>query len=306
VSVADIKREFREVPTGLIDEPSRASRSSIDEDYIDELALDIRLKGLLEPILIGRKSDRYEVIAGHCRLLACRRAGLVVIPCLVYPSTDVELEGVKYSENRFRRDLPAAQEAIYFAEILETDAAGDVDKLCELLGEKRAYVEGRLLLFQGDPKVFEALDRGDITIGVAQQLNRCDEQLHRRMLLDNAIRGGATVALVSGWISEWFTIHKPANRNVPSDAGSATPGPVPQTDYFRCAVCGKNTDVHLMQPVNIHTYCKQATFDDMLALWTRRHEFTRWPRSLDEARALIVEISDRFPEVADPPDPRRV
>jgi ParB/RepB/Spo0J family partition protein len=306
MTLATVPREFREIPVGLIDEPPRPSRATIDSDYIDELAVDIGAKGLLEPMLVGRVGDRYQVVAGHCRLLACRRAGLVVAPCIVYPSIEARLEGVKYSENRFRKDLPPAEEAIFFAELLETEAGGDVDALCQLLGERRAYVEGRLLLFQGDPNVFEALQRGDITIGVAHQLNRCDEQLHRRMLLDNAIRGGATVALMSGWIAEWLQIHKPANANVPAPVTTAARGPVATTDYFRCALCGKTDNVHLMQPVNIHTYCQQAGFDEVLEMWKHRHDYVRYPRNVDEAALLITELAKLFPAVLEDDDPRRI
>jgi hypothetical protein len=61
-----------------------------------------------------------------------------------------------------------------------------------------------------------------------------------------------------------------------------------------------------MQPINMHTYCKQAAFDKMRAMWNRRHEFVSYPRTLDEARTLIEELSERFPELLGPVDPRRV
>jgi hypothetical protein len=76
-------------------------------------------------------------------------------------------------------------------------------------------------------------------------LNRCDEELHRRMLLHQAVTGGATVAIVSGWIAEYFALHKPANVNT----GAARPvvGAWPDRhvmDFFRCALCGKDDNVH--------------------------------------------------------------
>lgn len=267
MSLAHTPREFREVPLGLIDEPVLASRSSMDETKLDELTTSIRTIGLQQPIIIARVGDRFEVIAGHRRTRASKRAGLAAIPCIVYPDKSSALEAVKYAENRHREDLNPADEAIWFSELLERDCGGDVDALAEQLSEKRSYVEGRLLLFSGDPEVFAALQRGEIGLGVAHQLNRCTDAAWRRYLLHQAAVGGATVTVVSGWIQQW-------QRDAAIQTGEAAPvpaaapaGPVPETDYFRCAVCGKTDNVHLMRPINVHDYCKLAILDALLAAY---------------------------------------
>lgn len=290
-------REFREIPIGLIDEPALPSRADMDETKMDELIASIRQNGLIQPIAVFKAGDRYEVIAGHRRRLASARAGLAVIPCVVYPSKSREATAIQFIENRHREDLNPADEALWFDELLERDCGGDVDKLCALLGERRAYVEGRLILFAGDPEVFAALKQGKIKIGHAQQLNRCDNRDHRRMLLHQAITGGATVAVLAGWIAEYERVHKPALTNSPDAAPIAPIAPVMVSNFFTCKLCGKDDNVHAMQPVNFHTYCEAAMFADMLALYQRRHEFLRIPRTVDEASALIAELADRFPEI---------
>jgi ParB/RepB/Spo0J family partition protein len=297
VNLAEIRREFLELPLAVIDEPVLPSRSSMDDEKMAELVDSIRTNGLIQPMSVARVADRYEVIAGHRRRIACGRAGLVAAPCIVYPSKAVALEAVKFAENRHREDLSAADEAIWFNELLEQECGGDIDRLCALLNEKRSYVDGRVLLLSGDEQVFRALEAGTIGIGVAQQLNRCTDMQHRRMLLYQATTGGATVAIVSGWISEWIHVHAPANPQSADQAPAPVSGPVPEMNFFRCALCGKTDQVHAMQPVNMHTYCKAASFDDMLAMWTRRHEFARYPRTLDEAVALVNELVDRFPQL---------
>ena len=306
MNLAEITREFRELALALVDEPALPSRSTMDDEKMRELVGSIRANGLLQPMIVARVGERYEVVAGHRRRIACARAGLFVAPCIVYPSKDAALEAIKYAENRHREELSPADEAIWFSELLERDAGGDVDALAGLLNENRSYVEGRLLLLSGDADVFRALEAGKIGIGVAMQLNRCDEELHRRMLLAQAVSGGATVAVVSGWIAEYFQIHKPATANVATPAAPAAPVATALMDFFRCALCKKSDNVHAMQPVNIHTYCFTASFADMLAMWERRHGFVRYPRTVDEARALAAELGDRFPEICEPEDPRRI
>lgn len=262
--LATVQREYREIPLGLIDAPQLPSRASMDDEKLDELTIDIRAKGVLQPLLVAHVGERYEVLAGHRRWLAAQRAGLVAVPCAVYPTKEAAHEAVKWSENRFREDLNAAEEAIWFDELLELHCGGDVDRLCALLGAKRPYVEGRLLLKHGDPLVFQALEANTIKIGIAHRLNECTDEQTRRYYLDAAIRGGATVAVVSGWVQQWKldTGHLPPSNG---PVGSAqAPSPVPQTNYFTCICCGGTDHVYLMQPVNVHTHCKMAILDKLL------------------------------------------
>lgn len=264
MSGAAVRPQFQEIPIGLIDEPTLAARSSMDDQALEELASDIRRKGLLQPIIVARLGERFEVIAGHRRRIASERAGLVAVPCLVWGDKDAAHEGLKYSENRFREELSPTDEAILFSELLERDCGGDVDKLCHQLGEGRAYVENRLNLFAGDVEVFNALAARKITIGVAHQLNRCTDELIRRSYLRSAVQGGATVAIVSGWINEWRAIADASTPTLAAPPPDDAPSPIPVSDPFTCAVCGKNHHVHLLKHVPVHDYCKLAILDPLL------------------------------------------
>ena len=255
------------MPLGLIDAPNLPAREKMDEDKLDELAASIRTIGLIQPLILARTGVRYEVIAGHRRLLACDRAGLIAVVAVVYPNPSAALEAIKFGENRYREDLNAADEAIWFTELLERDCGGDVDRLCAQLGEKRPYVEGRLNLFRGDVKIFEALQAERISIGIASELNKCPDEQYRRYLLHQAILGGATISVVRAWLLDWkqSTAHLSGEPATPNPM--STPAPIPQTDFFRCYVCGETNDVYLMQPVNIHGYCLRAILDKLLAAY---------------------------------------
>lgn len=264
MSLAATGREFREIPIGLIDEPELAARQSMDDVKLEELTESIRQRGLLLPLIVAKCAERYEVVAGHRRRISSERAGLVTVPCIVYPTKDAALEGVKYAENRFREEMTAAEEATFFHDLLTRDCGGDVDRLCGQLGEKRSYVEGRLLLFQGDPEVFAALQAGKITIGIAHQLNRCTDELTRRSYLHSAIHGGATVAAVSGWIQQWQAIEATTVRSGAAAVSSTAPAPIPQDDMFRCIVCRDNCHTHLIKFLPVHDYCNLAVLANML------------------------------------------
>ncbi len=305
MNLSSVPRELRELPIALIDEPALPSRGSMDEQKMEELIDSIRLNGLIQPLIVARAGERYEVVAGHRRRIACARAGVVAVPCVVYPSPDAALEAIKYAENRHREDLNPAEEALWFTELLERDCAGDTDRLAAQLGEKRAYVEGRIALLTGDPDIFRALERGLIKVGVAQQLNRCTDQLHRRMLLDLATKNGATVAIVAGWINEWKSVHEPATRNAPAAGVSDAPAPLPLAAYFTCHLCEATHNPQNMRPVQMHDYCVEATLKPALRMYEHRSEYVRAPRTMDEAIELVNDLCERFPQLLES-EPRRI
>jgi ParB family transcriptional regulator, chromosome partitioning protein len=267
MTIAAGPREFKELPIGLLDDPELPSRSSMDDDAMRELVGSIRLIGLQQPMIVARTGERFEVIAGHRRRIACERAGLAVAPCIIYPSKDAAHVAIQYAENRFREELGPTDEALLFAELLERDCNGDVDVLCTKLGEKRAYVETRLLLLR-DQLIFDALREQKLgTIGVALQLLKVTDLRMRHFYLDAAIRGGATVAVVSGWLMDWQAQQRAVSGTAAAPAPAAAPGAVPNVDYFRCYVCRKTDNVHTMQPINVHSHCQLAILDELLAAY---------------------------------------
>lgn len=289
--------ELREIPIGLIDDPALPSRIAPDDESIDSLVGRIRAIGFISTIAVKRTGDRFEVIAGHRRTIAARRAGVVAVPCLVYPSDAAHALAIQQAENVERKQLSAAEEAIWFAELLELYPDEGTDGLAARVGEKRAYVEGRLALLHGDEEIFRALEAERISIGVAQQLNRCTNQMYRRMLLDNAIRNGATVGTVSTWIAEWKSTIEPATRDALGAAAAAPASPPIVDPFFKCAVCESTTNPERMRPIQIHDYCIAANFVPALEFWHRRGDYVPKPRTQAEAVELINQLTDAWPGI---------
>lgn len=264
MSVALLPREFKELPLALIDEPPLPSRTQMDEQKLEELVASIRQLGLLQPMIVARVGERFEVIAGHRRRMACGRAGLVAAPCIVFASRDAALDAAQGHENTKREELSPADEALWFAELLETKCGGDIEQLCGLVGEKLHYVDNRLALLRGDPDVFESLRQNKIKIGVAHELNKCPAADYRRYYLYLAIRDGATVAAVCGWITEWKKLY--ATPLPASDPAAPAPTMLVRVSTFdpmRCAVCGES-DQRIPHMIPVHPACKEAILDKML------------------------------------------
>lgn len=290
--------QFRVIPIALIDAPALPSRTTMDDQKLDELTAAIVRDGFQSTIGVVATGDRFEVVYGHRRRVAAGRAGVTAVPCFVYPTKGALTMRLQYTENWLREDIKVTDEAILFAELLEEDPAAGTDGVAVRTGQTRAYVEGRLLLLRGCDHVFQALAENEISIGVAQQLNRCTEERHRRMLLETAIKSGATVGLVTQWIAEWKSFSA-LNPETPAAAAPVTTGgPVMANDYFTCRVCGERDNTARMQPVNVHDYCWQQISDSATGLLRSRTDYVLFPRTRDDALGLLQRIVDRFPELA--------
>ena len=258
-------RTLRSVPVHLLDPPVRDVRFDRDEEKLEELAQDLRRRGLIEPLKIVAVGERFEVVDGHRRFLAARRACLPFVEAFVYPTKDAALDGIKYAANAYREDMSPAEEARFFYALYEGECEHDLARVAAMVGKKLSYIENRIALLEGDDDVFLAVRDRTITLGVAAELNKLPDASWRRYYLGHAIRGCATVSIVSGWVMDWKTTHAgpaaPAS-SVPVIA-PIVPGPV--YDPLRCVVCGKSDRRFIPEQLSVHTHCKQANLWPMIA-----------------------------------------
>lgn len=254
----------REVPIQLIDDPALASRSEMDDAKMDELVASIRAVGIIQPIALVARGARYEVIAGHRRTVAARRVGLPVIPATVYPADHPALRVIQAHENGRREDVNPVDEAFWFAELLEHECGQDIDRLAGLVGESVAYVDSRLALLTLDDATREALRLNEIKIGVARELMKVTDPHYRQYYLAHAIKSGATVAVVSGWVIEWKNTHGASHPTTPPPAEAPIRESAAAYDPMRCAICQKSDSRFIPEMVPIHQHCRLAILEPML------------------------------------------
>jgi len=207
MNLRETPREYRELPLASLDRPALDARITRNDEQLEDLAGDIARRGVILPLAVVRTGERYEIIDGFCRFIASMRAGLVVVPCVIYPSKDTALEGVKYAANLFRQEMSPAEEAVFFRELITNECGGDIELLCTLVNKKLAYVDNRLALLTGDAEIFEAVRAGQISLGVAAELNTIPAEDYRRYYLAHAVRDGSTVATVRGWVMQWKAMY---------------------------------------------------------------------------------------------------
>lgn len=250
-----IAREYRELPLELVDGPDAPSRLAFDPHRMEELMDSIREKGQLQPGGVVPNGERFTVCYGDRRFQACKALGLDTYAAYVYESDSAAMLGAQLDENIVRHDLNPVEEAYWFAQLLDA-MGGDTDELALLLKRDRNYVESRLLLLKGDPAVLEALGANKIVLGVAQILNAYDHAEDRRVLLDAAMAGGASIRLVRQWVHERKQLHLAQAGAPPPEPGSEpAPASVYTAPRLACLFCDSDQEVYLMVPVYVHKVC---------------------------------------------------
>jgi ParB/RepB/Spo0J family partition protein len=237
-------------------EPAAPIRATIDQDGLDELADSIAELGLLQPICVAPKGEKYEVICGHRRLLATRRLGMPKVHCLV--ADDGEESTVlagRVHENLIRRDISPVEEAAFYAELMEK--YNDVDKVCSVVRRSRNVVENRLLLLTGDREVLAALNTGKVSLAVASELNREPNEAKRKWFLEFAIKDGATLSTLHIWRKSYESF-LPADIAMSGPPAVAPDGVTAVAAKPHCYLCGGYDAQHTMRWVTIHSSCQEV------------------------------------------------
>lgn len=152
----------------LVPHPDNVRRRLGD---LTEMAKSIASKGVLEPMLVlpARDDGKHLVVAGHRRLAAAIKAkhqGTIL--CVVRDLTEVEVLETMLVENLQRADITAVEEARAYARLVELDSS--IATIAKKVGRTQALVKSRLALMVLPAKVLDIVDRGDITLGEAEQL----------------------------------------------------------------------------------------------------------------------------------------
>ena len=177
------------IATGRIRANPGQPRKQFDDGALDELAQSIGQHGVLQPILVRRKGDGFEIIAGERRWRAAQRAQLHSILAIVRDDSDAAVAEIALIENIQRQDLNAIEEAEGFRALIANHGHGQ-DAVAKLVGKSRSHVANLLRLLDLPATVREMLVRGDLTMGHARAIVSSDEP---EVLARKIVDGGLSV-----------------------------------------------------------------------------------------------------------------
>ena len=152
-----------EIPLARIRPNSQQPRTNFDADGISELAASIKRHGVLQPIVVSREGDGYELVAGHRRVLAARTAGRTTIPAVIRDDVRDRLE-LALVENLQRADLNAIETARAYKLLMETYDLTQ-EQVAERVGKSRPQVANMLRTLTAPQPLQDAVMEGKISEG---------------------------------------------------------------------------------------------------------------------------------------------
>ena len=210
---------YQEVPIGSISVNPYQPRDVFDEDALNSLSLSIREVGVLQPVLIRRKtSDTFELIAGERRWRAAKRAGKETIPAIVRDVEDLTSLEHALVENLHRQDLGPLEEAAAYQQLID-DFQLSQEAVAKRVGKSRPAIANALRLLQLPSSVQGFLMDGRLTAGHARALLGLSSRQEQDQLANRAIEENLTVREVErivrdGSVSTKGTKKRPAKKSV--------------------------------------------------------------------------------------------
>lgn len=193
VAVPEVRprAELIEVAIDDIRPNPRQPRQTIDDAPLGELAASIRSVGLLQPVIVRRVHNGYELVAGERRWRACRIAGLARIPAIVRRTGDDQLLRDALIENVQRVDLSPLEEAAAFRQLVDEFGATH-EEIATRVGKSRAAVTNSLRLLTLAPEVQQRISIGALSAAHGRAI---------AALADHAAQARAAVRAVADALS---------------------------------------------------------------------------------------------------------
>lgn len=157
-------------------EPNREQpRKKFEEDALLELADSIKQFGIIQPLIVQKRKDYYEIIAGERRWRAAKMAGLKEVPVIVKDYTEQEIVEISLIENIQRENLNPIEEAMAFKKLLEEFNLKQ-DEVAERVSKSRTAVTNSMRLLKLDERVQQMIVDDMISTGHARALLAIDEK----------------------------------------------------------------------------------------------------------------------------------
>ena len=167
-------------------------RRRFRQEQIDELAESIRERGLVQPLVVRRVKDKYELIAGERRLRAVAVLGQSEVKVVVMEATDQEVAELALIENLQREDLTPLEEAEQYR-LLQTKFNMKQEVIAKHVGKSRAAVANMVRLLDLAPEVRDMLDNAEVTVGHAKVLLQIKDAELQTLAARRVVVRGLTV-----------------------------------------------------------------------------------------------------------------
>jgi ParB family transcriptional regulator, chromosome partitioning protein len=182
-SVGDrTEEEVVQLPVHLIDPSPYQPRTVFDDERLDELCQTIRTHGIIQPIVVRKNGERYELVAGERRLRAVKKLELETIPSIVREFSDSQAASMALIENLQREGLTSIEEASAYQQLIELHGLTQ-ESLAQRLGKGQSTIANKLRLLHLPQSVQQALMNRQLTERHARALLGLEDTALQEKLL---------------------------------------------------------------------------------------------------------------------------
>ena len=181
-----MEAQIRLIPVEMIIPNRFQPRLIFDEEALKDLAASIKEHGIIQPLVVRRVGDKFEIIAGERRYKASQLAGLNQVPAIISDLDDNESAEVAILENTNRKNLSAIEEAKSYKKLLDRKYVTQ-DQLAQRLGTSQSNIANKIRLLSLDETVQTALIKEQISERHARSLLRLTDKMKQVELLNRTI-----------------------------------------------------------------------------------------------------------------------
>jgi len=167
-------------------------RKNFDESKIEELSESIKENGIIQPIIVRKTDEKYEIIAGERRYRAAKQAKLSKIPVIVKEAEDEKSLEIAVIENIQREDLNPVEEGEAYKLLIEKYGYTQ-EKLAQKLGKKRTTITNKLRILKLPQDIKNAIKNGDISSGHARAMLSIESELEQAEIAKQIIEENLSV-----------------------------------------------------------------------------------------------------------------
>ena len=176
-------------------------RKNFTEDKIEELAQSIKAHGIIQPIMVRKSENGYEIVAGERRWRAARKAQLKEIPCIVKELNEQENMLISIIENVQREDLNVIEEALAFEQMTMRFKLTQ-EEMSKSVGKSRPYITNALRLLKLGQEIQQMVIFGQLSGGHARAIAGLKDPKRQMAMAEEVIRKSLSVRQVEFLVSQ--------------------------------------------------------------------------------------------------------
>lgn len=189
----------------------RQPRKFFDDSKLDELTHSVREQGITSPMLVRRKGENFELIAGERRLRAAKKAGLSTVPVIIKDFTDEQSLEIAIVENLQREDLNPVEEALAYKALSE-EFNMTHEQVSQKVGKNRSTVTNSLRLLELPEQIINSISSGEISQGHARPLLSITDKNYQIEVWREIVKKDLSVRDVEALLSIISTEKKPERK----------------------------------------------------------------------------------------------